>query len=148
AGSDRVRRRAVAMAEVVIADDDAEGLAGMLAGLLRAAVAAPAKATLLDAMAGTITIAVTDADVEVGLRFGLGVCRVLSGGIPGSTVRIEAPSDVVLGLATTPLLAGLPSPLTASGRAFHRNVLTRQVRIRGLRHVGLITQLNRLLSLS
>ncbi|MCA1823175.1 MAG: hypothetical protein ABR520_01460 [Mycobacteriales bacterium] len=136
------------MAEVVLSEDDAEGLAGMLAGLLRAAIADPAKAALLDSMAGTITIAVTDADVVVGLRFGLGICSVLSGSIPGGMVRIEAPSDVVLGLATTPLLAGLPSPFTASGRDFHRKVLTRRVRIRGLRHVGLITQLNRLLSLS
>lgn len=136
------------MAEVILADPDAAGLDSMLAGLLSSAVQQPAKAAILDDMAGTVTIAVPDAEVEVGLRFGQGVCRVLSSGIPGSKVRIEIPSEDLLAMSTIPLLAGFPSITSRDGRAFHAKVLKRHIRIRGLRHAKLLSQLNRLLSLN
>jgi hypothetical protein len=136
------------MAEVILADPDAEGLDSMLAGLLRGAITDPSKAKILDAMSGTVTIAVPDAEVEVGLRFGQGICRVLSSGIPGAKVRIEIPSEDLLAMSTIPLLAGLPSVRTKDGRAFQVKLLKRQIRIRGMRHLRLITQLNKLLSLA
>lgn len=135
------------MASVVLADPENGGLDAMLAGLLTAAIEQPAKATMLDAMNGTVTIAVPDAEVEVGLRFSGGVCRVHPGAIPGSRVRIEMPSDTLMAFSTIPLLLGMPSVLTPAGRAFTKQVLTREVRISGLRHVRLVTQLNTLLSL-
>ncbi len=136
------------MAQVVLADPDAAGLDSMLAGLITSAVSHPAKARLLDQMKGTVTIVVPDAEVEVGLRFSSGTCRVESGPIPGSTLRLTMPSDVLLELSTIPLLAGMPSVLDPAGRAFTMKVLTGQVRIGGIQHVGLLTQLNRLLSLA
>lgn len=135
------------MAEVVLADPEAAGLSSMLAALLSSAVEKPEKARVLDAMNGTVTVAVPDAEVEVGLRFSNGTCRVHDGPIPGSKVRIEMPSEMLMAFSTIPLLAGMPSPLTAPGRDFARQVLTRKVKIGGLRHVRLITQLNTLLSL-
>ena len=136
------------MAEVVLADAEAGGLDAMLAALLTAAVEKPEKARILDAMSGTVTIAVPDADVEVGLRFGNGVCRIHPAAIPGSKVRIEMPSETLMAFSTIPLLYGMPSVLTPQGRAFTKQVLTRSVRISGLRHLRLITQLNTLLSLT
>lgn len=136
------------MAAVVLADPDGAGLAAMLAGLLEAAITQPAKAALLEKMRGTVTIDVPDAEVAVGLRFSGGTCRVESAEIPGSTVRITMPADRVLGMSTIPLLLGLPSVLTPDGRAFTKDVLRGTVRIRGLRHLGLITRLNRLLALA
>jgi hypothetical protein len=135
------------LAEVVLADPDAAGLDAMLAALLTSAIENPAKARLLDAMNGTVTIAVPDADVGVGLRFSGGVCRVHSAAIPGAKVRIEMPSDTLMGFSTIPLLYGLPSPFTPAGRTFTRQLLTREVRISGLRHLRLISRLNTLLSL-
>jgi hypothetical protein len=135
------------LAEVVLADPDAAGLDAMLAALLSAAVERPDKAKVLDAMSGTVTITVPDADVAVGLRFSNGVCRVHSGPIPGAKVRIEMPSEVLMGFSTIPLVYGLPSPLTPGGRTFAKQLLTREVRIGGLRHLTLIRQLNTLLSL-
>ena len=135
------------MATVVVEDED--GLAAMLGGLLQAAAADPAKAKVLDAMNGVVTIAVPDAEVEVGLRFGNGTCRVYGAGIPGSTVRIEMPSETLMAFSTIPLLYGMPSVTTAEGRAFTKQVLTREVRISGLlRHLTLVRQLNTLLSLA
>lgn len=135
------------MASVVLADPENGGLDAMLAALLTSAVSDPAKARVLDSMNGTVTIAVPDAEVEVGLRFSGGVCRVHPAAIPGSKVRIEMPSETLMGFSTIPLMYGMPSVLTPEGRAFTKQVLTRQVKISGLRHVKLITQLNTLLSL-
>lgn len=135
------------MARVVLADPEAAGLATMLHGLLEAAVAQPAKAAVLDAMSGTVTIAVPDAEVEVGLRFGGGVCRVSGEAIPGSKVRVEMPSDTLLAFSSIPLLWGMPSVRTPEGRAFVAQLLRREVRITGLWHLRLVTQLNTLLSL-
>ena len=136
------------MAQVVLADPDAAGLDAMLAALVTGAIADPAKAALLDRMAGSVTIVVPDAEVEVGLRFSHGTCRVESGPIPGSTITLTMPSDVLLELSTIPLLAGLPSVLHPAGRAFTRKLLTGQVRIGGIQHLGLLTQLNQLLSVA
>jgi len=135
------------MAEVVI-EEGAEGLAAMLGGLLQAAAEDPAKARVVEAMNGTVTIAVPDAEVEVGLRFGNGACRVSEGAIAGSTVRIEMPSETLMAFTTIPLLYGMPSVLTPEGRAFAKQVLTRRVRIGGLQHLTLIRQLNTVLSLA
>ncbi len=135
------------MAEVVLADPEDGGLAAMLAGLLSAAIERPEAARILDRMSGTVTIAVTDADVEVGLRFGNGTCRVHAQPIPAPTLRIESPAAFLLGMSTMPLLFGLPSPLHNEGRQFLRQLRTGNVRIRGLlRHLRLVTQLNRLLA--
>ena len=136
------------MAQVVLSDPEAAGLDAMLAGLITSAIGAPAKAALLDRMVGTVTIVVPDAEVEVGLRFSGGTCRVESGPIPGSTITLTMPSDVLLEMSTIPLLAGLPSVLHPAGRAFTQKVLTGKVRIGGIQHVGLLTQLNQLLSLA
>ena len=135
------------MAQVILADPENGGLDAMLAALLTSAAENPAKAKILDAMSGTVTIAVPDAEVSVGLRFRNGVCQVYPDAIPGSKVRIEMPSDTLMAFSTIPLLAGMPSVLTPEGRAFTQQVLKRQVRIGGLWHVKLVTQLNTLLSL-
>ena len=131
----------------VVYDGEAEGLAAMLGGLIESAAGDPAKSKVLDAMNGTVTIAVPDAEVEVGLRFSGGVCRVHGAGIPGSKVRIEMPSETLMGFSMIPLLLGMPSVRTPEGRAFTKQVLTREVRISGLWHLKLVTQLNTLLSL-
>ncbi len=136
------------MAQVVLADPEDAGLDAMLAALIDGAVRQPAKAKVLDAMSGTVTVAVPDAEVEVGLRFGNGVCRVSRGGIPGSKVRIEMPSDTLMAFSTIPLMWGMPSVRTPEGRAFVTQLLRREVRITGLRHLRLIAQLNTLLSLA
>ncbi|HEX8002658.1 MAG TPA: hypothetical protein VF519_08175 [Mycobacteriales bacterium] len=136
------------MASVLLVDPDNGGLDAMLAGLLTAAAENPAKARVLDATNGTVTIAVPDAEVSVGLRFANGVCQVYPTGIPGSKVRIEMPSETLMGFSTIPLLYGMPSVLTPEGRAFTVSVLKRQVRITGLWHLMLVRQLNTLLSLT
>ncbi|HVE64822.1 MAG TPA: hypothetical protein VNB94_13610 [Mycobacteriales bacterium] len=135
------------MAQVVVADPEAAGLTAMLAGLIEAAITTPAKAAILDAMRGSVAIVVPDAEVEVAMHFGGGVCRVESGPTPSATVRLSMPADVLLDLPSLPLFAGFPSLLAPGGRAFARRVLAGDVQISGMRHLRLLAQLNRLLAL-
>lgn len=132
----------------VVLEEGSEGLAAMLHGLLAAAVDDPRKADLLGRMRGTVAIVVPDAEVEVGLRFSGGGVRVSDRAADRSDVTLTMPSDTLLGLPTVPLLLGLPSVLSPGGRDFARQVLTRRVRIRGLRHVGLLSGLTTLLSVA
>ena len=135
------------MARVVL-DDGAEGLAAMLAALLSAAAEDPAKVRVLDAASGTVTVAVPDAGVEAGLRFLRGTCRVSASAVPGADVRIEMPSETLLSFSSIPLRHGLPSPRAPEGRAFLRALLRREVRVGGLRHLGLLRQVTTLLSVA
>lgn len=132
----------------VVLDEGAEGLAAMLHGLLSAAVEDPAKERLLDRMRGAATIRVPDAEVEVGLRFVGGSVTVYDHALDSSDVTLTMPSETLLALPSVPLLLGLPSVLTPGGRDFAKQVLTRKVRIRGMRHVGLLTGLTTLLSVA
>lgn len=136
------------MSEVVLVDPEAAGLPAMLAALIEAAVADPARAALLDRTRGRVTIVVPDAEVTVGLHFADGICRVVSGALDRSDVVLTLDSATLLDLPSVPLLAGLPSVLHPRGRAFARAVLRRRVVIRGVRHVGLVTALNRLLTVA
>ena len=131
---------------LVVVSPDAAGLDAMLAALLSAAIEQPAKARVLDAMNGTVTIDVPDAEVAVGLAFADGTCTVSNGAIAGSTVRIEMASDTLMGFSTIPLMWGLPSLLSPAGRTFNLQLLKRDVKIGGLWHLTLIRQLNTLLS--
>jgi hypothetical protein len=134
------------VAEVVIVDDDAAGLPAMVGGLIAAAIEDPGKARILDSMKGTVTIVIPDADAEIGLRFSGGVCRVHGAPIPGSTIRIEASADRLFGLSSAPMIFGLPSPFAAAGRDLTKQILRREIRFSGIRHVTLLRQLTALLS--
>lgn len=132
----------------VVLDEGAEGLAAMIHGLLSAAVDDPRKAELLDKMRGTVAIRVPDAEVEVGLRFAGGGVTVYDHALDRSDVTLTMPAETLLSLPSVPLLLGLPSILTPGGRDFAKQVLTRKVRITGLRHTGLVTGLTTLLSVA
>lgn len=135
------------MAEVVLADPDAQGLDAMIAALLTSAIADPVKARILDAMRGAVQITVPDAEVTIGLYFAGGVCRVANGRVPHPTISLTAPSDVMLAMSTVPLTFGLPAVNTVEGREFLGKVFRREIRISGMQHVFLLSQLNRLMSL-
>lgn len=134
------------MAEVVLADPEAAGLPAMVAALLVASAEQPAKASVLAAMRGTVTLVVPDAEVEVGLRFGGGRCTVQAGQLAGAAVRITMPAEELMGMSTMPLLFGLPSLFAPEGRELTRKLVRRQVRIEGLRHLRLVRQLTTVLA--
>ncbi len=133
---------------VRLADPQAAGLDAMLAALLRNEVTKPAKAALLDAMHGTVTLTVPDQGAEAGLIFAAGAVTVLGSGIPRATLHLVLDSATMVGLASLPtVLRVLPNPLAAEVRDLARKVLTRRVRVGGAWHVGLLKQVTALLKI-
>jgi len=134
---------------VVLADPAASGLDAMIAAVLTEALKQPEKVALLAEMRGTVTLTIPDQDAEVGVRFADGVATVLPSGIPGAMVRLTVPSTVLMAMGTvTPLpLGGLPSPLTPGGRGLYTALLTRSMRVGGIRHLKLLGQFSTLLRL-
>jgi hypothetical protein len=66
---------------------------------------------------------------------------------PWAEIVVRAPSIALLELAATPLRFGLPDVLTADGREVVRQLVTREIRVRGLvRHLGTVRRLTMLLS--
>lgn len=138
------------MAEVVLADGARAGLAEMIAGLVRAGVAAdPARERLLQTRRGAVEIVVPDAGVVVGLTFVPGTLTIVDRPVGGADLRIVADADVVLGLAGVPLVAGLPDLRTAAGRELASHVVRGRLRLR-LRPagLGLLRTVTRLLSVA
>lgn len=134
---------------VVLADPAANGLDAMIAAVLTEVLKQPAKVALLDQMRGTVTLTIPDQSAEVGLRFADGVATVLPSGVPGAMLHLTVPSTVLMAMGSAkqlPLI-GLPSPATAGGRDLYLALLTRRMKIGGLRHARLLGQFGTLLRL-
>jgi hypothetical protein len=66
---------------------------------------------------------------------------------PWAEIVVRADSTGLLGLAAAPLRFGLPDVLTPDGREVVRQLLSREIRVRGLfRHLGTVRRLSILLS--
>jgi hypothetical protein len=131
----------------VVVAPETEGLGVMLAELVRANLGAhPERARYLRAP-GTINLEATDAEVEVGLRFGEGSMHV-GPAHAKADLSVSATSEVLLQLTNVPLRFGLPDNLTAEGRGITKLLLNGTIKVHGLaRHLGLMTRLNRVFSI-
>jgi hypothetical protein len=137
------------VAEVRFIDHEPNGLAAMLGGLIQANLAAhPDRAVYLTDPA-VFSVRVPDADVGVSIRISAGRVAIRNGVVGRAHVRIEADSEVLVGLSAVPLRFGLPDVTRKEGRAVMGDVIRRRLRIRGLLvHPGKLARLNRLLSVS
>jgi hypothetical protein len=130
-------------------DEEPNGLATMLAGLLEANLERhPARRALLrDAV---FHLAATDARVSATIRTARGRVRVRNGRAPSPPhVSVRASSSVLLSLASVSLRAGLPDPMTRQGRTVLRRIAVGRIRIRGmLAHPVRLSRLARLLSVA
>jgi hypothetical protein len=85
----------------------------------------------------------------VSIRISAGRVAIRNGVVGRAHVRIEADSEVLVGLSAVPLRFGLPDVTRKEGRAVMGDVIRRRLRIRGLLvHPGKLARLNRLLSVS
>jgi hypothetical protein len=108
----------------------------------------PERAKLLKGPA-TFAIVTPDIDVAVSIRVHDGSVTVRNGVIGRPNIVITAPSDALLGLSSVPLRFGLPDPMTEEGRNVTRQLLTRELRVKGLLFHGLkLATLNKLLSVA
>jgi hypothetical protein len=132
---------------VELVDPEPNGLAEMLAGLLRANLArSPDRSRLVKA--GVVQLDAPDAGIVVTVRSRPGRVEIANGPAnPGAHLVIRASSRDLLELSATPLRLGLPDPLRRRGRAVLARVARRRVRISGmLRHPVLLSRFSRLLS--
>ncbi len=134
---------------MLLADDEPNAFAGMLAGLIEANLARhPRRASLL--RPATVELEATDAGVAVAVRTRRGEVRIANGPAnPGFDVRIRAGGQDLLALAAAPLLLGYPNPLRRDGRAVLGGLARGRIRVHGLlRHPVVLSRFARLLSVT
>jgi hypothetical protein len=138
----------VTAATVVYLDPEPSGLASMIGGLIEANLAAhpQRRALLRPALVGLVA---RDAGVAITLRIAPGRVTVADELAGNPQVVVRADSDTLTELSSIPLRFGFPDPTTPPGRAVTRKLLRGELQVRGLvRHPGVMSRLNRLLSVA
>jgi hypothetical protein len=129
------------------------GLRDLVEGLIEANLTrAPGRALRITQREAAALVA-TDVGLAVtvqmlpGALHAPGSVLVHEGEDPWAEVVVRADSVGLLELAAAPLRFGLPDLATPDGRTIVRQLLTREIRIRGLlRHLGTVRRLSMLLS--
>lgn len=136
------------MTAVEYLDEEPAGLAAMLGGLIEANLETdPARSKLL--RPGLVGIVASDAGVAITMRLAPGGVTVANGIAGRPQLLIRADSETLTELSSVPLRFGLPDLRAASGRAALRKVASGRLRVKGMiRHAGLLSRLNRLLSIA
>ena len=127
--------------------DELDGLGAIVADLLSDNLAAnPSLEKLLQGKRWAASIAVPEAESEFRTILGEGTIAVDVASV-SPALRITTDGDTLIGLPEVPLIAGLPSPLTASGRDLIKKLLKGELKIGGLlRHPVKVTRALRLLN--
>jgi hypothetical protein len=124
------------------------GLATLIGGLIEANLAAhPERSSLLrPAVVGLMAI---DAGAAITLRIAPRGVTVMDGLAGRPQVVVQADSDTLTELSSVPLRLGFPDATTAEGRAITGKLVKGELKVRGLaRHPGIVSRLNRLLSVA
>ena len=129
------------------------GLRELVEGLVEANLARAPERALRITHREAASLVATDADIAVtvqmlpGALHAPGSILVHEGEDPWAEVVVRSDSVGLLELAAAPLRFGLPDVLTPDGREVARQMLTREIRVRGLvRHLGTVRRLSMLLS--
>jgi hypothetical protein len=129
-------------------DAEPSGLATMIGGLIEGNLTAhPDRVALLKP--AVVGIVATDAGVAITLRLAPSRITVADGLLGRPQLIVEADSETLTELTASPLRLGFPDALTSEGRAVTGELLKGRLRVRGLvRHPGIVSRLNRLLSVA
>lgn len=127
-------------------DQEPNGIASMIGGLIEGNLAAhPQRRTLL--RPALIGIVATDAEAALTLHLSPHRITVANGLVGRPDVVVRADSSTLAELSSVPLRAGFPDARTPEGRAATGKLLRGEMKVRGLlRHPGVVSRLNRLLS--
>jgi hypothetical protein len=129
-------------------DSEPSGLASMIGGIIEGNLAAhPERAALL--RPAVVGILATDAGVAITIRLAPKRITVANGLLGRPQVVVETDSETLAGLSSVPLRFGFPDAMTPDGRETTRKLMRRDLRVHGLvRHPGIVSRLNRLISVS
>ena len=134
---------------VTYVDDEPNGLAVMIGGLIQANLEQhPERAALL-AKPATFGITAPDADVSMTIRLTPGGVQVANGLRGTPDVSVRADSDTLVGLSAVPLRFGQPDATTKDGREVLKKLFNGQLKVKGLfTQSGKLGRLNKLLSVA
>jgi hypothetical protein len=135
-------------ATVEYADEEPNGLAAMLGGLVEANLEQhPEREALLKP--AVIGITAPDAGVSITLQIAPGRVGVANGLQGKPHLLVRADSDTLIELSSVPLRFGLPDNMTKEGRTVTGSMLKGRIKVKGLtRHPGKLARLNKLLSVT
>jgi hypothetical protein len=135
-------------ARVEFLDDEPNGIASMIGGLIEANLANhPERTSLLKP--AVVGIVAEDAHVALTLDISRGRVKVANGLPPRADVIVRGDSETLTELSSAPLRLGFPDAFTRTGRAVTRKLFSGTLRVQGLlRHAGVVSRLNRLLSVT
>ena len=135
-------------AEVRFLDDEPNGIAAMMGGLIQANLAAhPERAELLKP--AVVGIVAEDAHVSLTLDISPQTVTVRNGLAQHTDVLVRADSETLTELSSAPLRLGFPDAFSRPGRALTKKLFSGTLRVQGLvRHLGAVSRLNRLLSVA
>lgn len=156
--SDKMRRRRRVAQVALAADAHDNGLAEMLARLVRDNVEAkPHKLADLAALRGRVAIVAEDVDVALTLHFERGAKLTIHDGIEGvPDVTVRGPSEAIMAMSNLPLATPLGLPIARRGDLEAKNALrtvwdasrTGKLHVYGMAlHPRLLMRLTRLMSI-
>lgn len=133
-------------AQVRFLDEEPNGIAAMIGGLIEAnLVAHPERADLLKP--AVVGIVAEDAHVSLTLDISPQRVTVRNGLAERTDVLVRADSETLTELSSAPLRLGFPDTFRRAGRAVTKKLFSGTLRVQGLvRHPGAVSRLNRLLS--
>ena len=136
------------MATVSYADEEPNGLATMLGGLIEANLRDhPDRERLL--RPAVIAVTAPDAGVSVTLRMSPGTVEVSNGVRGRPNLSVRADSDTLIELSAVPLRFGMPDAMTKEGREVTGKLMKGQIKVKGMVLApGKLARLNKLLSVS
>ncbi len=130
-------------------DEEPNGLASMIGGLIQGNLDAHPERTALLSSPATYAIVAPDVDVAVSIRVAEGSVTVRNGLVGRPNILITADSEALLGLSSVPLRFGLPDATTKEGREVTGKLLKGELKVKGLlMHPLKLARLNRLLSVN
>ncbi len=135
-------------AKVEYVDDEPNGLASMLGGLIEANLEQHPERT---ALLKPAVVGITAPDVDVAITITIAPGRVaVANGIHGRPhLLVRADSETLIELSSVPLRFGLPDNMTKGGREVTGKLLKGHIKVRGMyRHLGKLARLNKLLSVN
>jgi hypothetical protein len=136
------------VATVTYTDEEPNGLATMLGGLIESNLQAhPERERLLKP--AVVTVTAPDAEVAVTLQISPGRVGVSNGVKGRPDLMVQADSDTLMELSSVPLRFGLPDNMTKEGRAVTGKLMKGKIKVKGMgRSPGKLARLNKLLSVN